>query len=191
MSEQKWEFQLNRLSPKHTVPLRDRSPIWSNGQQVGVTSEVKATFTNGVCITTSQEVANLLLQHPSFNASDPVFGFRLLSGDAAPAKAVAPTADTVSYDQFSRDALQKLCEERRVKSYGTKEELVSRLEDSDRKAKHAAGIYSDKEKAKILKKYDKAKLLELAKTMGVVAGEGDEPAVILEALIACGAELDI
>lgn len=191
MADQKWEFVLNRTRPKHTLPLRDRSPIYVDGRQVGVTSELKATFVDGVCATTVPEVADLLLQHPSFNVDDPVFGFRLRSGDAAPAKAVAPTADTVSYDQFSRDALQKLCEERRIKSYGNKEELIARLEESDRKAKHAAGIYSDKEKAKILKKYDKAKLLELAKTMGVVAGEGDEPAVILEALIACGAELDI
>jgi hypothetical protein len=187
-----WRFQLNRNKVRHVVVLRDRAPIIIDGKQVGATGRAIAIFENGLFTTDKAEVADLMFRHKRYNDPDPVLGFRLLDGEAMAAPSVQPTtADAIAYEKFSRESLVRMCEERRIKSYGNKEELIARLEDADTKARHKAGDYSDKEKARILKKYPHEKLLEMAKELKVQAPEGATDAVVLEALIACGAEFDV
>lgn len=188
-----WTFVSPLPVEKMRVILRGRSTLLdAAGRPAQYLQEIRAEFKNGTFTTTDPEIADLMLRHPNLNRQDRR-GFRLVENAETP-EAEAPAAnEPIRYADMSREALVKLCEERKLKSYGPKNELIKQLEARDAQkglGKKPAGP-SESQKQAIAKKYGKDTLLKMCIEAQVEATAEDSETVMVEALLASGVEFDV
>jgi len=146
---------------------------------------VQAVFRDGQFVTHDPELADKLRKHPLFNKS---FGLSFTELEAKVEDVAKDKTDApLNYTDMTQAALRELCVEREVKSYGSKAEMIARLEEQDN-----AKVDPDQMALveAIAKKYLKKDLVEMAEKAGVeTKAEWTERELVIE-MLAAGVDFD-
>jgi hypothetical protein len=173
---------------KFRLLLRGRRTIQDpkTGRTIATEAAISADFKNGQFVTDDAGIAQSIREHKLFNRG---FGQYILEIKPE-AKAVNDDLPTgpIDYDDMTTSALRKLCEERGLKSYGSKGEMAGRLKEADEK-------FSDPDCAeyaeKIAAAYLKADLVRMATEAGVETKAAMTEREIVLAMLAAGVEIPL